>query len=188
MLVVKLDELRDAELRLRVISEMAKGSVFIYPTDTIYGLGCNALSLEAVEMIRQIKGTGNPFSVIAPSMEWIEENLVVKFPGYLKKMLPGPYTLIMEKKDPAFLKEASPTSTLGVRVPDHDIVTLVGEAGVPFVTTSVNISGYPYTRRIKDTPEEILEGVDVIIDSGPISGKPSRIMDLTGEKPAEIER
>lgn len=167
-------------LKGTVISLIKRGAVFVYPTDTIYGLGCNAEIAESVWKIRAIKGTQHPFSVIAPSNEWIKENLVVKHPEYLKK-LPGPYTLILEKKKP-ILKEASRLNTLGVRIPNHPFTKVIQEAGVPFVTTSVNPSGQEPLKQISEIPEKIANRADVTIDAGVLNNPPSTVFDLTGEE------
>ena len=87
--------------KVSVIESILEGSVFIYPTDTIYGIGCNATNSDSVKKIRKLKGRlSNPFSVIAPSVEWIKENCVVAKDGeeWLKK-LRGPYTLIFKLKN-----------------------------------------------------------------------------------------
>src|SRR3989338_11151340 len=84
--------------------------VFIYPTDTIYGLGCNALNKEAVEKIRSIKQRKtNPFSVIVPSKERIDENCIVNenAKDWIKR-LPGPYTLILNAKKECVAKNVAP--------------------------------------------------------------------------------
>ena len=92
------------ELQLRyeeVLQRIQDGAVFIKPTDTIYGLSCNALNKKAVEKIREIKDRAtNPFSVVAPSLDWIRKNCFLdkKALGWLDK-LPGPYTLITKLKN-----------------------------------------------------------------------------------------
>ena len=95
MLRIKLDEtLNDKDSMDGIARQIKSGAIFIYPTDTVYGLGCNAEDIRAVKKLRQIKGTDHPFSVIAPSKQWIQDRLNVKFPEFLEK-LPGPVTLIM---------------------------------------------------------------------------------------------
>ena len=90
----------------KLIKEIKAGKIFIYPTDTLYGIGCNAEDKEAVEKIREIKGRDNkPFSVIAPSFKWIEDNLIIDC--NLKEYLPGAYTIILKKKDKDFMKHVA---------------------------------------------------------------------------------
>lgn len=183
MLLVKFEDIReDLSLRERVSDSVHDGKVFIYPTDTIYGLGCDAMQPAPVRKIRQIKNTDHPFSVIAPSLGWVRENFEVNHSGYLDK-LPGPITLILRKKDPEFLKWVSMSDSLGVRIPNHHFTKFIQKTGVPFVTTSVNISGRSHIRKIGDIPEAILNRIDVVIDAGPLNNPPSTIVDLTGDRP-----
>jgi L-threonylcarbamoyladenylate synthase len=168
----------------RIVEKIRSGKIFIYPTDTIYGIGCNALDEGAVKRIREIKkrDRDKPLSVIAPSFDWIEKNCIVDVD--LKKYLPGPYTIILKKKGPSFLKHVSDADSIGVRIPDCEFSKYVEAAGVAFITTSVNLSGEPFARSIKEIPREILEGVDEVIDIGELNGKPSTL--IIGGK--EIER
>jgi len=117
------------------------GKIFIYPTDTIYGIGCNALNEEAVNKIREIKNRDKekPLSIIAPSIEWISENFIITL-AEISKYLPGPYTLLLKKKDPNFMNYISNNDRIGIRVPDSKFTEKIQESGFPFVTTSVNIS------------------------------------------------
>jgi len=150
------------------------GKVFIYPTDTLYGLGCNAEDEKAVAKIREIKGRDEkPLSIIAPSLEWINENLIVDLD--LGKYLPGPYTIILKKKNPKFLSHVSSTDSLGIRIPNHDFCFELQKTGVPIITTSVNFSGQPSSLSIKDIPEEIKSQVDFVVE-GEVSGKPSTLI------------
>ena len=206
---------------MEITKLLQEGKIFIYPTDTIYGLGCNALDVCAVERIKKIKGRDKdkPMSVIAPSLEWINENCVVpclassqfdfrdiikpahlpkiakiklnnshpnnKFSNsYLKKYLPGPYTLILKKKNQNFLKHVASGDSLGVRIPNCDFTFKIQESGVPFITTSVNLSGEKPANNIGEISKEILNNVDFVIDEGELSGKPSIL--VIGDK--EIER
>lgn len=156
--------------------EVLVGKIFIYPTDTIYGLGCNAMNENAVQKIREIKNRdkNKPLSIIAPSIEWIKENFITDM--ILEKYLPGPYTLILKKKVMNFLSHISNSDSLGVRIPNSEFTKRIQGIGVPFITTSVNISGEPFANKISNIKPEILNKVDFIIDNGILSGKPSTLV------------
>ena len=159
-----------------ITNDILQGKIFIYPTDTIYGMGCNALNEKAVERIRHIKGRDRdkPLSIIAPGLDWIKKHCMIDV--NLKKYLPGPYTIILKKKDPLFLRHVSDTDSLGIRIPKIDFSKKIEEAGVPFITTSVNLSGQPFAKSIEEIPKEILNKVDRVIDTGELNGKPSTLI------------
>lgn len=161
----------------KILESIKDGSIFIYPTDTIYGLGCNAENREAVEKIKQIKGreADKPLSLIAPSKDWILQNTTAE-KTLIDKYLPGPYTLILNKKDPDFLSHLSPIPTLGIRIPDHAFTKNIEKAKVPFITTSVNLSSEPPAKQIEEIKPEILNKVDKIVNTGPLSGTPSTLI------------
>jgi L-threonylcarbamoyladenylate synthase len=158
-----------------IISEILAGKIFIYPTDTVYGIGCNALNKESTEKIKDIKRRdAKPFSVIAPSFKWIADNLIVDVD--LSSYLPGPYTIILKKKNKNFLNYVSNSETLGVRIPKKDFTAIIHKSKVPFITTSVNFSGDKPANKISDIPKEILDKVDIVIEAGELSGKPSTLI------------
>ena len=160
--------------------QLRMGAVFVYPTDTIYGIGCDATDKRAVRKIRDIKRRyTKPFSVIAPSKKWIEENCDVDKKDL--KRLPGPYTLILKLRDKKSITEEVNEGkvTIGVRIPDHWISKIVEEYGRPVVTTSVNKAGEEPITEVKRVNNK---KVDFAIDEGRIEGKPSTVIDLTGKK------
>ncbi len=173
------------------IDEMIRGKIFIYPTDTIYGIGCNAQNPSSVKKIREIKKRDSkPFSIIAPSKDWILINCKVDLYKlkFLKK-LPGPYTLILPIKNIyAFSKQdvVADLDAVGIRIPDNWFSNIISKSRTPFVTTSVNISGEPHLVRIKDLKKEIASQVDYIIDCGKLDGKPSTLFDLSKGDGVEI--
>ena len=156
-----------------------KNSVFIYPTDTIYGIGCNALDSKLVKRIRRIKKRDKkPFSVIAPSKKWIIENWVVD--KKLLKKLPGKYTLIFKLKKKAVVKEVNMgLDSLGVRIPKHWISNVVKKLGFPVVTTSVNITGKKPMTKLEEFKKL---KVDLILYEGVKKGKASTVIDARSSK------
>ena len=178
------------------VDDIKHGAIFIYPTDTIYGLGCDATNCASVSFIRKIKyrdvkmsgfnilnmpktsrflDVDKPLSIIAPSIDWIKEYCFVD-DKLLKKYLPGPFTLILKKKDPSFMNWISSNDSFGIRIPDCEFTKLVSRANVPFVTTSVNFVGEPFATKIGDIPKDILDKVDIIIGVGNLDGRPSTIV------------
>lgn len=166
------------ELKQAVLS----GKIFIYPTDTIYGLGCDALNKESVEKIREIKKRDEkPFSVIAPTVGWIKDNCIVDVD--LSKYLPGKYTLVLKKRNRELLQWVS-EDTIGVRIPDCEFTRKIQKIGVPFITTSVNFSGKKPATCIEEIDKEILKKADFVINEGKLNGKSSTLV-INGK---EVER
>lgn len=170
------------DLHNKLAEEIIEGKIFVYPTDTVYGIGCNAIIPSQVERIRGIKGRDErPFSVIAPSEEWIINHFKTNI-DFIRKYLPGRYTLILEKNDESYLQHVSSEKTLGIRIPEHPFIGIVRKAGIPFITTSANISGKLPASEIKDIPKIILNTVDLVIDGGKLHGTPSTLVFPNGTK------
>lgn len=166
-----------------LIIKHLKKSVFIYPTDTIYGIGCDATDYEAVNKIRTIKERFDmPFSVIAPSKRWIRENCVVSAEAekWIEK-LPGPYTLILSLKNKSAVAENVNfgSGTIGVRIPDNWFYDIIETINVPIVTTSANKAGKDFMTSIEDMDSEISHQVNFVIDDGHLHGRPSKLVFLT---------
>lgn len=182
MRILTKDEVKVEKITLK--ESILDGSIFIYPTDTIYGIGCNALKPESVIKIRDIKErTQNPFSVIVPSKQWIYDNCIVSEEAmqWVEK-LPGPYTLILKVNNNVVAKEVNPKlNTLGIRIPNHWLSAFVSELDVPIVTTSANKTGNDFMTSLENLDFDIKSRVDFIIYEGEKHGKPSKIIDLTNK-------
>jgi len=169
-----------------------KHAVFIYPTDTIYGIGCNAMDEALVHKVRAIKQRHDlPFSVIAPSKEWILAHCVVdeRAASWLDK-LPGPYTLILKLRKRNGLPDAvnMGLDTLGVRIPNNWFSEVVEELGVPLITTSANLTGDDHMTSLDDLHPVVKKNVDVIIYTGELRGKPSAIVRLDTPEETCVKR
>lgn len=163
-----------------LLDKIEQGAIFIYPTDTIYGIGCNAMDEEAVNKIREIKDRSNaPFSVIAPSKSWIFKNCETpdEADEWLQK-LPGPYTLVFKLKNGNCIAKAvtQGLDTLGVRQPNHWLMDAFEALGMPIVTTSVNKTGQMFMTSVEDINPDIKAKVSFIIDDGERKAKPSNII------------
>jgi tRNA threonylcarbamoyl adenosine modification protein (Sua5/YciO/YrdC/YwlC family) len=187
-----------AEVRLRrgeIKEKILKGDVFVHPTDTIYGLGCNALDSKAVKKLREMKERpDSPFSVIAPSRAWIEENCEItkEAKKWLDK-LPGPYTFILKTKNSPVAKEVAPgKDSLGVRMPMHWITPFVEWVGVPIISTSVNVTDEPYMVKIEDLDSDINIGIKrkltFVLYEGEKPGRPSKLVHLESDEVKVRER
>ncbi|WP_109301182.1 L-threonylcarbamoyladenylate synthase [Aquimarina sp. AU474] len=175
----------------QVVDCLRKGGLIIYPTDTVYGLGCDITNTRALEKIAHIKGiklAKANFSFICKDLSNLSDyvrqidNSIFKL---LKRTLPGPYTFILPGSNnlPTVFKKKK---TVGIRVPDNNICTaIVEELGNPIVSTSI----YDEDEVIEYTtdPELILEKwdnlVDMVIDGGYGDNIPSTIIDLTTGDP-----
>ena len=167
--------LNQKDINAEKISKIIK-SIFIYSTDTIYGIGCDANNKKLVEKIRELKGRDKkPFSIIAPSKEYILKNCITT-KKEIQKYLPGQYTLVLRKRDKDFLKHVSNTDRIGVRIPNHPITEILQKTEKPIITTSVNLSGKKPATTPDEIKQKIKDSVDYIIKNGTLSGKPSTIV------------
>jgi len=184
-----MEVLTKYELRLRkkeILKKIKDGAVFIHPTDTIYGLGCNALNKDAIQKIRKLKERSTaPFSVWVPSHNWIKQNCQPS-PSLKKwlKELPGPYTLITKpknKKDLA-LNINLENHTIGIRMPDHWFHKFIEELRIPIVTTSANKTGKEFMTSLENLDPEIKRNINFMIYEGEKKARPSKIINLEQEK------
>jgi len=171
--------------KYQILKKIKEGSIFIHPSDTIYRMGCDASNEESVKRMRLAKEQYTmPFSVIAPSKEWIRKNCEVDEEGekWLEK-LPGPYTLIFRLKTPDIIAPSANlgTGTIGVRIPDHWFSETAKLLNVPIITTSVNKIGRGFMTRLSKIDGELKRKIDFAIYEGPKPGKACKIVNLAGE-------
>ena len=167
------------------------GGVIAYPTDTIYGFGCDILNKKAIQRIYQIKkrDRSKPFSFICSDLKNISEYAQVTDYAYktMKRLLPGPYTFILPgtKLVPKIM--LTKRKTVGIRVPNNNICLAIVEAlGHPIISTSVGWSG----REVLSDPQQIEETfgsqIDLTIDGGILPNQPSSIISLLDDLPEVI--
>lgn len=169
------------------------GGIIIYPTDTLYGIGANALDEKAVERVARCKGRpeGKPMSIIVSDLAMLKEYCEVsdEVAFILQLLLPGPFTVILKAKM-KFPKEIADGDKVGVRIPHHVfITTMVRQLGFPITATSANISGGKSPAKLSDVPKELTDEASVLVDGGPTKwAEGSTVIDFTSKEPVIIRR
>lgn len=176
----------------KAVEVLKQGGVIIYPTDTVYGIGCDIFNREALERVFAIKQDAGTklFSFVCPDLKDIAKYAKVSDYAYraMKHLLPGPYTFILPAAREVPKKLWTKRQTVGIRIPSHKVAqTLAKELGNPIISTSVtNRKG-----EVLFDPLEIKtifnNQIDLMLSSGSLQGQPSSIIDLSAETP-EIVR
>ena len=190
---VNPENLRESE---EAIVEAAKvmlaGGTVVFPTDTVYGLGCDATNEYAVKRIFKIKERKetNPLAVIVRDIEMVKKVAFVdrRLEKALNMVWPGAITVILWKKYKLPEILTAKEQTIGLRIPDYKLTQFLAEnMGRPFVATSANISGQQATNKISEVLnyfEKSLVKPDLILDAGDLKcSEPSTVLDLSVEKP-----
>lgn len=179
----------------QVVECLQDGGLVIYPTDTVYGLGCDIYNQKAIEKLCRLKGIKPEkmsFSFICNDLSHISEyTLNLDTPTYklMKRALPGPYTFILKANNsiPKLFKNNK--RTVGIRIPDHAIPrAIVQELGHPIITTSIHHEDevLDYITEAYLIEERFGKLVDIIIDGGTGGIEPSTIVDCTGDEPVVL--
>jgi tRNA threonylcarbamoyl adenosine modification protein (Sua5/YciO/YrdC/YwlC family) len=179
------------ERQIRAAVEvLTKGGLIIYPTDTVYAIGCDIASSKALERMARIKGVKPEkanFSLICHDLSQLSDyskpitNHVFKL---MKRVLPGPYTFILNANSNVPKLFQSSKKTIGIRVPDNSIArAIVKELGHPIASTSVHDDDeiIEYTTDPELIHEKYAEQVDLVIDAGYGDNEPSTVIDCTGD-------
>jgi tRNA threonylcarbamoyl adenosine modification protein (Sua5/YciO/YrdC/YwlC family) len=167
------------------LAAISAGGIVAYPTDTLYGIGCDATSAEAVSRLRALKrrDSAKPLSILVSDFAALERhcNLTAGQEKIVRELLPGPYTFILPLKKRL---PASKNLEIGIRVPEHAFMRAVAKsAGIPIVTTSANLSGGPDAAELSGVAREILAGCDLAIDGGKCKyAQASTVIDLVRMK------
>jgi tRNA threonylcarbamoyl adenosine modification protein (Sua5/YciO/YrdC/YwlC family) len=177
----------------KVVEVLEKGGIIGYPTDTIYGVGCDLFNPEAIRKIHRLKKLDEkkPLSFICSDLKDISRYAYVSNYAYkmMKRLLPGPYTFVLEATKLVPKVATTKQKTVGIRIPDNKIcLSLVRELGHPIISTSV----YKQDEGLYNDPAEIEERfgkqLDLVIDGGVIVAEHSSIIDLTDEFSKVIRR
>ncbi len=181
----------------KIADSLREGGIIIYPTDTVYGMGCDITNSRAVEKIARIKGIDvdkSNFSFICSDLSHLSlytrpiSNHVFKI---IRKHVPGPFTFILEANNnvPKYFKGRK--KTVGIRIPDNNIVCeIVRELGNPIVSTSIHDEDemLEYSIDPELIHEKYRDITDLVVDGGTGEIVPSTVVDFTGDNPVIVRQ
>ncbi|MFB6136378.1 MAG: L-threonylcarbamoyladenylate synthase [Halobacteriaceae archaeon] len=166
----------------RAAAAVREGGLVVYPTETVYGLGADALDPEAVERAFEVKGRprDRPMSLGAPdvdaALDYVEAT--AREERFMRAFLPGPVTVVCAKREVVPDVLTGGRDRVGIRVPDHEVALSLLERAAPVTATSANRSGHGSVRRVEDLDTGVRERVSVVLDAGETRGTESTVVDV----------
>jgi L-threonylcarbamoyladenylate synthase len=183
------DKIKEA---VRIIK---KGGLVVFPTETVYGLGCNALNKKAVARIFEVKkrDLGKPLLILIGQKGELKKYVKTITPlakKLIKKYWPGPVTLVFQKSKIIPPAVVAGKDKVAIRLSSNKITqALIRESGLPLIGTSANLSGQNNINSPEEVIKQFRNKVDLIIDGGRTrQGKASTVVDVTGEKPVILRQ
>ena len=173
----------EVEAQKRYYYPLLRKSIFIHPTDVMYGIGCDARDNTLVMRIRVLKHwQTHPFNIRAPSKEWIREHM--DLPEEALRHLPGPVTIIGRlKNEQAIASEVHlGTNIIGVRIPNHWISSVVEKLGFPIVSTCANKRAQQLMTCIDDAHPDLVRSAKIVLHEGVKTGDQPLFIDYTEEQ------
>ena len=178
------------QLRLikKAVEVLKEGGIIVYPTDTVYGMGCDLFNKQAIERIYEIKRRNKkePLSFICADLKDISNYALVSNYAYktMRRLLPGAYTFVLEASRLVPKILLTKRRTVGIRVPDNKIcLTLVGELGHPIINTSAKLEQDEILSDPFEIEKKFKKLVDLVIDGGPLASDQSSVIDLIDDVP-----
>lgn len=177
----------------RVHDVFKKGGIVAYPTDTVYGIGCDIMNKKAIEKVYLLKQRhkSKPFSFICSGLKNISHYAKVSNYAYktMKRLLPGPYTFILEGSRQVPKMMLTKRKTAGIRVPENAIcLSLVKELGNPIITTSATMPDGTIINDPSLIHDYYRSRIDIVIDGGPSGDNPSSVVSLIDDIPEIIRK
>ena len=176
----------------RAVDALEAGEVIAYPTDTVYGLGCDLFNKKAVDRLYQIKGLDRSqmLAFVCQDLADVSKYAIVQNDVYrlLKRYLPGPYCFILEATREVPRVIQSKRKTVGVRIPKHPVaLAICKELGRPIISSTASRHGEPGNPDPNDI-DDIFPGLALVLDAGPGGTDPTSVVDLTSDPPVVVRR
>lgn len=190
MKIIRIDPQNPEKRKIKMaVNILEEGGLIVYPTDTIYGLGANIFSDKAIRKVYSIKGRdySKPISVSISEIEDINKIAYLENLERVKEVLPGPFTIILNKKENVSPLLTAGGEKIGVRIPDNRISRELTRK-FPITSTSANLSG----GKVLESADAMIElwgdSVDLIIDGGKLQGNHSTVIDWTTQPPKVLRK
>lgn len=177
----------------RAVAALQQGGIVAYPTDTYYALGCDLFQKKAMERLALLKRRDDrkPFAFLCADLGEVAKYGIVSNESYrlMRRLLPGPYTMILEATRLTPRTSLTRQRQVGVRVPDANVaIALVRALGRPLATTSAALPGEDPLIDANDIQQHMGHGIDLILDGGVTLNEPSTVLDLTGPAPVVLRQ
>ena len=170
----------------RAATAVCAGELVVYPTETVYGLGADALDPAAVERVFEAKSRPRerPVSMAVPDIETAATytRLTDRERAFAGQFLPGPVTVVVERTGAVPDVLTAGRDRVGIRVPDHGAALALLDRVAPVTATSANRSGQPSARRVTDLDDSLRAGVSVVVDAGETPGGGSTVVDVERDR------
>jgi len=193
-MLIEINSKNPQKRLIRMVVEILRGGGTIaYPTDTYYGIGCDILNKKAIQKVYQLKqrNKNKPFSFICSGLKNISHYAKVSNYAYktMKRLLPGPYTFILEGSKLVPKIMLTKRKTAGIRVPNNSIcLALVEELGNPIITTSATMPNGTIFYNPSLIHDFFQSRIDIVIDGGTVPGNPSSVISLINDIPEVIRK
>lgn len=177
----------------RALVVLQQGGIVAYPTDTYYALGCDLFQKKAMERLALLKRRDDkkPFAFLCADLGEVARYGIVSNESYrlMRRLLPGPYTMILEATRLTPRTSLTRQRQVGVRVPDANVaIALVRALGRPLATTSAALPGEEPLIDANDIQQHLGHGIDLVLDGGVTLNEPSTVLDLTGAAPVVLRQ
>ena len=184
MKIIKIDGTNPEHDKIKIVRiAMKEGSIIIYPTDTVYGIGANVFDEKAILKVFSIKkrALNKPLSICISRIEDIKQvaQMDVRAETVIRNLLPGPFTIKLKKNDNISSLLTAGSDKIGIRIPDNSICMDLSKE-FPITSTSANLSGYDIPESVEGVLKQLGSSIDIMMDAGICKhGIPSTVIDMT---------
>lgn len=175
----------------QVLYHLQEGGLVAYPTDTVYGIGCDLLNKRAMERLYDLKGKSHkrPLSLLCADLSHASEYAIIPDRAFmtLRRILPGPYTIILKATDRVPKVLLTRQRTVGIRVPAHPVpIAILKELGHPLLTASVPAVEDEYLADPREIWEHFGHALAAVVEGGDVPNQPSSVVDLSEYEPVVV--